>query len=166
MSTRQYYYHHEKKNENLEISFKEESSISSSSGLSTADVLRCVSDEKALSLFKAIAVSQNQDSSSITLMTKLTLSRKQYYSRMQKLMRAGLIIKRVDDGKYHFTSLGKIIFDIYGKIETAIKYYWKLKAIDSIMMMSVEGKKLPAHECQRIIDTLIHNQEIKDILVL
>jgi hypothetical protein len=163
LSTRQYYYHHDKKNENLEISFKEASSISSS-GLSTADVLRCISDEKALSLFKAIAVSQNWSRS--ILMTKLRLTRKQYYSRMQKLLCAGLIIKRVDDSKYHFTSLGKIIFDIYGKIETAIKYYWKLKAIDSIMMMSVEGKKLPAHQCQRIIDTLIHNQEIKDIILI
>ncbi|MFL6441536.1 MAG: hypothetical protein ACJ702_06225, partial [Nitrososphaeraceae archaeon] len=51
-------------------------------------------------------------------------------------------------------------------IETAIKYFRKLKAIDSIMMMSVEGKKLPAQELQRIIDILIHNQGMKDILVL
>jgi hypothetical protein len=34
------------------------------------------------------------------------------------------------------------------------------------MMMSVEGKKLPAQELQRIIDILIHNQEMKDILAL
>ncbi len=34
------------------------------------------------------------------------------------------------------------------------------------MMMSVEGKKLPAQELQRIIDILIHNQGMKDILVL
>ncbi|MFL6363674.1 MAG: hypothetical protein ACJ71P_09410 [Nitrososphaeraceae archaeon] len=83
---------------------------------------------------------------------------------MEKLMRAGLI-KRIDD-KYHPTSFGLVFFSSYARIETAIKYFRKLKAIDSIMMMSVEGKKLPAQELQRIIDILIHNQGMKDILVL
>jgi hypothetical protein len=51
------------------------------------------------------------------------------------------------------------------KIETAIKYNWKLKAIDSITtMMSAEAKELPLEERQRIIDNLIDNKEIKDIL--
>ena len=51
------------------------------------------------------------------------------------------------------------------KIETTIKYNWKLKAIDSIMtMMSADKKGLPLEECQKIIDNLIDNQEIKDIL--
>jgi hypothetical protein len=32
--------------------------------------------------------------------------------------------------------------------------------------MSVGGKKLPARELKRIIEILIHNQEIKNILAL
>jgi hypothetical protein len=90
LSTRQYYY--DKKCENIDALFKEKSSILSSAGLSTADVLRCISDKRSLSLFRTIALSQNWNSS--ILMTKLRLTRKQYYLRMQKLMRAGLIIKR------------------------------------------------------------------------
>jgi hypothetical protein len=130
--------------------------------LSVANIFRYISDRKALILFKDIALSESYDTS--ILITRLRLTHKQYHSRMEKLMRAGLI-KRIND-KYHPTSFGMVFFSSYVRIETAIKYFWKLKAIDSIMMMSVEGKKLPAQELQRIIDILIHNQEMKDILAL
>jgi hypothetical protein len=47
-----------------------------------------------------------------------------------------------------------------------IKYNWKLKAIDSIMtMMYADKKELSLEECQKIIDNLIDNKEIKDMLV-
>jgi hypothetical protein len=53
------------------------------------------------------------------------------------------------------------------EIETAIKYYWELKGVDSIMMkmMSSDEKELPLQERQKIIDNLIDNNEIKNILV-
>jgi hypothetical protein len=47
--------------------------------VSVADAISAISNEKVLSLFKAIAFSEN-DCSSI-LITKLRLSRKQYYSK-------------------------------------------------------------------------------------
>lgn len=75
-------------------------------------------------------------------------------------MHAGLV-KRIG-GKYMLTSLGKITFSMLTTIETAIKYYWKLKAIDSIFMSA--HTTLPSKEYQRIIDTLIDNQEIKTVL--
>ena len=75
-------------------------------------------------------------------------------------MHAGLV-KRIG-GKYMLTSLGKITFSMMTTIETAIKYYWKLKAIDSIFMSA--HTTLPSKEYQRIIDTLIDNQEIKTVL--
>jgi hypothetical protein len=161
LSTRQYY---DKKHENLDTPFKE-SSIPL--GLSAADVLRCISDEKVLSIFRAVALSENDDNG--ILITKLRLSRKQYYTRMEILIHTGLV-KRTN-GKYRLTSFGKVIFSVQEKveaeIETTIKYYWKLKAVDSIMTMSVaDGKKeLVLQERQRIIDALIDNQEIKDILL-
>jgi hypothetical protein len=82
LSTKQYY---DKKHENLDNSFKD-SFIQL--GLSAADVLRCIYDKKALSLFKAVALSENNDTS--ILITKLALTRKQYYSSMEKLMNADL----------------------------------------------------------------------------
>ena len=160
MSTRQ---HYDKKHENLDNSFKESSIIPLR--LSAADVLRCICDERALSIFKAIALSQKNDTD--ILITKLALTRKQYYSSIQKLMDADLV-KRIS-GKYRLTSFGKVIssaqLKVETEIETAIKHYWELKAVDSITLKSRESKELPLEEHQRIIDNLIDNQEIKDILV-
>jgi hypothetical protein len=132
--------------------------------VSTASILSAISNEKALSLFKAVALSENLGSS--ILITKLRLSRKQYYTIMEKLTLDGLV-KRID-GKYCLTSFGKVIFSIQEKvetiIETATKHYWELKAVDSIMMkMSTDDKEL-LQERQKIIDNLIDNQEIKAIL--
>jgi predicted transcriptional regulator len=127
--------------------------------VSTARTISALSDEKALSLFKAIALSEN-DYSSI-LITKLRLTRRQYCSITKGLMDAGLV-KRIS-GKYSLTSFGKIMFGTYVKIETAIQYYWRLKAVDSILMSA--NAELPPEECQSIIDNLIDNNEIKAVLV-
>jgi hypothetical protein len=160
LSTRQ---HYDKKHENLDNSFKESSIIPLR--LSAADVLRCICDERALSIFKAIALSQKNDTD--ILITKLALTRKQYYSSIEKLVNADLV-KRIG-GKYRLTSFGKVIssaqLKVETEIETAIKHYWELKAVDSITLNSGEAKELPLEERQRIIDNLIDNQEIKDILV-
>jgi len=95
--------------------------------VSTADTLNAMSDKKTLSLFKTIAISKGDTD---ILITKLKLTRKQYYSRMKTLMEVGLIRRR--SGRYCLTSLGIVIYDSYIQIETALKYYWKLKAIDSL----------------------------------
>jgi hypothetical protein len=126
--------------------------------VSIASVISAISDDKALSLFKAVALSEN-DYSNI-LITKLKLSRRQYYSTMMRLVHAKLV-QRIG-GRYSLTSLGRIVFNSYIKIETAIKYYWKLKAIDSILISA--NKELPVEECRRIIDNMIDNDEIKAIL--
>jgi predicted transcriptional regulator len=132
--------------------------------VSVAGVISAISDKIALSIFKSIALSENYNVK--TLMANLRLTREECYWRMEKLMRAGLV-KRIRGRYYTITSLGKVIFAIVVKIETAINYYWKLKAIDSVIMMStVYGKELPVQECQKIMDNIIDNQEIKAILLL
>ena len=126
--------------------------------VSIASVISAVSDDKAISLFKAVALSEN-DCSNI-LISKLKLSRRQYYSTMMRLMHANLV-QRIG-GRYRLTSLGRIIYNTYLKMETAVKYYWKLKAIDSILVSA--NKEFPIEECRRIIDNMIDNDEIKAIL--
>ena len=96
-------------------------------------------------------------------LTKLKLTRKQYYSNMERLIEVH-IVRRIN-GKYSLTSFGKVIFSMLLKIETATKFHWKFKAIDTIMMASAGENELPLEERQRIIDSLIDNQEIKAILV-
>jgi predicted transcriptional regulator len=122
---------------------------------SVASILSAISDEKSLSLFNAIARSDNYDGSTIT--GKLNLTRKQFYSSMKKLMDAGFV-KRTN-GKYHLTSLGKVVFNTQSKVEIGIENHWKLKALDSIIN-SADNKDLPAQKYQMIIDKLIDNPDI------
>jgi predicted transcriptional regulator len=121
-----------------------------------ADVLKAISDKRSLELFRTIALTRTD---SDTLISKTKLTCKQYYSRMSRLMNAGLIKRK--NGKYTLTAFGKVIYDIaIATLENAVSNYWKLKAIDSLEM----SKALPAEERKKIIDSLIDNQVIKDIL--
>ena len=141
--------------------YKELEKPSIRSEVSIGDVLSIISNAKALSIFKAVALAEN-DCSSI-LITKLKLTRRQYYSNMERLTEVHIV--RRTNGKYSLTSFGKVIFSMLLKIETTIKFHWKFKAIDTVMMASAGNNELPIEERDRIIDSLIDNQEIKDMLV-
>ena len=121
------------------------------------DVLKAISDEKSLELFRMVAHTKLY---SDILISKTRLTRKQYYSRMYRLMNVGLI-KR-EEGEYTLTAFGRIIYHIsLAAIENAVNNYWKLKAIESLR----KSKDLPAEERKKIIDRFIDNPEIKDIFV-
>ena len=120
-----------------------------------AKVLKSISDEESLELFRSIAL---KDSNSESLRHKTKMTRKQYYSRMSRLMKAGLIKRK--NGKHSLTAFGKVIYDTQITIENAINNYWKLKAIDSLEM----SNDLPTEERQKLIDNLIENNGIKEIL--
>jgi predicted transcriptional regulator len=128
---------------------------------SVAEALSAISNEKALSLFKAVALSESCDNS-IIIIKKLGLTCKVFYSIREKLIDAGLI-KTASSG-YHLTSFGKIVFSAQAKIEIAIETYWKLKALDSLMMSEYKTN-LPAEEYQILVDKLIDNEELKAMLI-
>ncbi len=116
-----------------------------------------ISDNRASNILKSIA---SADSNSDILITELKLTRKQYYSSMSGLIKAGLVKRQ--RGRYLLTAFGKVIYSaqmsLEAKIESALNNYWKLKAIDSLEMPSRE-------ENDKVISMLIDNQEIKDILI-
>jgi predicted transcriptional regulator len=120
-------------------------------------VLEAISDKRASNILKSIA---SADSNSDILITELNLTRKQYYSRMSSLIKAGLVKRQ--RGRYLLTAFGKVIhsaqMSLEIKIEIALNNYWKLKAIDSLEMPSRE-------ENDRVISMLIDDQEIKGILI-
>jgi predicted transcriptional regulator len=60
------------------------------------DALMALSDDNALTLFNMVAFSLSQDTGSV--MTRLGLTRKQCYSRMNRLIDAGLVTRK--NGKY------------------------------------------------------------------
>lgn len=120
-------------------------------------VSEAISDYETSKIFRTIASTQpNTD----ILITHLKLTRKQYYTRISRLMKAGLVKRQ--RGRYFLTAFGKVIcaahIDLEAKIEAALKDFWKLRAIDSMDISSRE-------EHDSIITTLIDNQEIKSILL-
>src|ERR687883_1194967 len=126
---------------------------------SITDILKKISDDKALTLFNSIAVS---DGHGYIRLREMNLSTKQYYSRLSGLMSAGLI--RRDNGKYSLTLVGKIVYDALLNMGKALSYYWKLKAIESIEMSSPDNVT-SKEELTGLINTLIDNHFIKDILI-
>ena len=131
-----------------------------SNRLSVESILQALSVDKSLVLFNTIALASTDTE---ILMNKLALSRKQYYSKMSALLRAGIIKRR--NKKYFLTSLGKIVYHAQLIIGKALGSYWKLAAIDSFEMSS-PTPHLPVEEYNKIIDSLMEgNNEIKNILL-
>ena len=118
-------------------------------------VFESLSDNLSLGLFRTIA----QDSiSSVILRSRVKSTRKQYYSRLSKMMNAGLV-KR-NNGKLVLTAFGKIVYRVQETVENASNNQWKLRAIDSIEL----SDELPAEERRQLIESLIDNKQLREIL--
>src|SRR5438309_4134592 len=120
---------------------------------SVANILNAISDDKSLVIFNTIAKDSND-----FLISKVNLTRKQYYSRISNLTKSDLISRK--NKRYFLTSFGKIVYDAQKRIEMAADDHWKLKAIDSVERSDNHG--LPSEEFNKIIDTLIKHHQIKD----
>jgi predicted transcriptional regulator len=129
---------------------------------SITDILKKISDDRALTIFNSIALSNGHID---IRLREMNLSKRQCYSKLSGLMNAGLI--RRDNGKYSLTLIGKIVYDAFLNIGKALSYYWELKAIESIEMSSsssLPGTGLSKEERMQLINTLIDNDFIKDFL--
>ncbi len=140
----------------LEYQHKVISTPENVEGVSIANILKAIADDKSLILFNTIAIAGGD---SDILITRLGVTRKQFYSRMSALQKTGLISRK--NRQYVLTSLGSIVYDSQLMIGKATNAYWKLKAIDSLET----EHKLPADERNKIINTLVDNQDIIKILV-
>lgn len=122
----------------------------------TAAVLKTIADDKSLELFSIVAL---ETIDSRNLKSKMKVTRKQYYSRLSRMTKAGLVRRK--NGKYILTTFGKIVYESKVTIENALNNYWKLKAIDSLEA----SNEVPKEEQQKLIETLLDNEEIRGILV-
>jgi hypothetical protein len=130
-------------------------------GISQTNIMSTISDEHSLNLFRTIALAKNDNGVALTSKTK-ELTRKQYYSRMSRMIKVGLVKRK--NGKYSLTSLGKVVHESGRIIEEALKEYWKLRAIDSIQ--TFDRTVLPHEERKKIIDTLFNdNEKIKEVIL-
>jgi len=80
-----------------------------------AYTLRALSDDKSLAIFNIVAFTLPQDTS--LAMNRLGLTKRQYNSRMNRLIKASLVIRK--GGKYSPTSLGKVVYESHKLIGQA-----------------------------------------------
>ena len=125
--------------------------------ISIVDILKSISDDKGLILFNTIALANGESEIQIR---KMGLTSKQFYSRISKMTKADLIKRKY--GRYSLTVLGRVVYEAHTTIGKALMYYWKLKAIESIE--TSPSSKLPKDDLAKLVDTLIDNQQIKDIV--
>ena len=124
--------------------------------ISLACVLKSISDEISLSIFKAIA---DANYNGTIHLRKLNLTHKRYYSRMNQLTRAGLTKRK--SGSYFLTRFGKVIYCCLMISQSALNDYYKLKAIES-----VEDSDFSKEDFVKLVDTLIDNPKIKEFLTM
>jgi hypothetical protein len=115
-----------------------------------------ISDDKALTLFNTIAIAT--DGATIAI-SRLKLTKKQYYSRMSAMIDANLITRR--RGRYYLTSFGKVVYEAQMLIGRAQQDYWRLKAIDTI---ESSNDALTSEQRDKFIDSLIADNALKRIL--
>lgn len=116
--------------------------------LSKADVIEAISDKHSLDLFKMVALTNFN----IEIFRKESkISSKQYYFRMSRLRRVGIIKRK--DGKYSLTSFGKIVYDAETMIEDAVRNYEKLKIIETLEDFS-DADSLVKEEIEKLINRL------------
>jgi hypothetical protein len=120
-----------------------------------AKVFESLSDSVSLGLFTSIA---HESINSVALRNKVKITRKQYYSRLSKMIKAGLI-KR-NNGKLVITAFGKIVYKVQETVENASSNQWKLRAIDSIEL----SDELPGEERRQLLESLIDNKQLREIL--
>jgi hypothetical protein len=121
---------------------------------SIINVYKALSNESSIRLFTSIATNNGTQFS----MTDFTLSKRQYYDRINDLKNAGLIFKL--KGKYNVTSFGKVIFTLVNMLDKAAQEHWKLQAIDVMNSAKAMGTNK-----SKVIDILLDDIEIKEILL-
>ena len=121
-----------------------------------SEVLKAISDDKALTLFNTVALSTGKTD---MLLSTMNLTRKQYYSKMERLSKQGLLVRK--GGRYYLTTLGKVLYELQNTLGVALDNYWKLKAIDSLLTPPA----LPEFELNKMIDTLLENNDLKKLIL-
>jgi hypothetical protein len=124
----------------------------------TVYILSALSDDKAFTIYNTIVLSNGQDFR--TLIKHMGITPRQYYSRLLKLTKAGLI--RRENRKYVITPLGIVVYKAISLVGMGLKYYWVLKVIESFQAPSTINSN---EVISKLVDTLIEDHDVKKILM-
>jgi hypothetical protein len=117
-------------------------------------VLDAISDQMSLTMLYMII---DKEQTRTSLRDTLGLSRKQFYDRILKLRKAGLV-KRISS-KYTITSFGRVVFDAQLRVDKGIGYITKLKVIDTLT-----NTEIPRAEFAKLVDEWIKDEHIKYLI--
>lgn len=123
--------------------------------ISAADIYRALGDERSLTLFRTIA---RKSGTTEFFSAQLKLSHKEYYSRMSKFLKIGIVKRK--NAKYFLTAFGQIVYDADEMIRKAVDNHWKLKAIDSIDI----SDEITTYERKKLLESLLDDLDIRNIL--
>jgi len=122
------------------------------------EILKMVMNENTLKILIQIIDNKNNNNNKYgnTLsITKIGLTRKQFYTKLNELTTRGLIKK--EKGKYYLTTFGKIIYDLTseykGKLNSIIEDCWKFKALDLLDI----SDEFTHDEKHKILEHLFNN---------
>ena len=130
-------------------------------------VFSALSDNKSLSLFNIIGImsshAPDEQPTGEILISHMNLTSRQYYTRINRLVDAGLITRKRT--RFVLTSLGSVVYETYKIIGAAIQNRWRLQAIDSLVnTLIIHG--MPTEERRKLINTLLGNCDIvREILL-
>ena len=140
-----------------------------SDSLTIERVFSALSDNKSLLLFNVIGTMSSpttDDAGQPTgeiLISRMNMTRRQYYTRINQLRDAGLITKKRT--RFILTSLGRVVYENHKIIGVAIQNRWKLQAIDSLEN-SLVAHRMPAEEGYKVRNVLLGDcDKLKDILL-
>jgi DNA-binding HxlR family transcriptional regulator len=135
------------------------------------EILKMVTNENTLKILNQIIDNNNnnnnyKDGNTLSL-SKIGLTRKQFYTRLNELTTRG-IIKR-EKGKYYLTTFGKIVYDLtfeyMRKLDSVIEDCWKFKALDlldiSDEFTNDEKRKMMEHMFNHINQNMMVQEKKK-----
>jgi len=128
------------------------------------DIPSAISEDKSLAIFRVIAEEDNTGVESLIICRNLQLTHKKYYRRLADLIRYSLIIRKDGSKKYILTCLGKVVYTTLLSIQYALDNIWKFRAIDEMKICDNGVYGDIDKIASSLVDTLVHNEQIKEIL--
>jgi hypothetical protein len=87
------------------------------------------------------------------------ISKRRFYSQLHHLINFGLVKRR--NRRYALTSFGVAVYNGGLIIEAAVREYYNLKAVDSV----IESEYIRKHEVRELIHNVITDGDLKMILL-
>ncbi|MGB7956224.1 MAG: hypothetical protein WCF23_19805 [Candidatus Nitrosopolaris sp.] len=123
--------------------------------VTTEQIFTVLSDKTSIGLMKAAYAGRLTSSNYVG-----KLSKKQFYTKLKRLCKTGLVEKR-EDACYRTTTLGSLVYNGHVKtLEDALTNFWQLKAIDILKTR----EDFPADRKESIIDEIVKGSNLKNFI--